>query len=277
MKRFGYREPRYNHTEEFDPELARLNDITTLVAYCDSTYAEQAFTVDPQSFEKSYPDVVSSIVRKRFYHGYSYYNFKNNFVGMVSSRMSMKGFSAIVIPDDILKYPFAACSQQSIVFMEILKQKGFVTRKVGFKGKVSGAGHFCFEVYYNGNWHFIDPDMEPDVAVLNSYNRPDIAFLVHHQDILLKAYSQYPKEKVLDIFPNYYYGKANTFAAPKAIIFQYITKFFSYSIWLFFFLAFILTRKKYLQLSRQHVRNNGIHSLLIQQGKSSVVYPNYSA
>ena len=275
MKQFGYREPRYNRLEEFDPELARLNNMTKLVAYCDSSYSEQSFTEDAQSFEKSYPDVVSSIVRKRFYHGYSYYNFKDNFVGMVASRVSSKGFSAIVIPDDILKYSYAACSQQSIVFMEILKQKGFVTRKVGFKGKANG--HFCFEVYYNGNWHFIDPDMEPDVNVLNSYNRPDIAFLAHHKDVLLKAYPQYPKEKVLDIFPNYYYGEANTFAAPKAIIFQYVTKFFSYTIWLFFLLAFILSRRKYLRLSSQHVRNNGIHSLLIQPGKSSVFYPNYSA
>lgn len=275
MKRFGYREPRYNHQEEFDPEMARLNNLSRLVAYCDSTYAEETFTSNPQSFEYSYPDVVSTIIRKRFYHGYSSYNFKNNYVGLVASRMSVRGLGAIVIPDDILKYPFAACSQQSIVFMEILRQKGFVTRKVGFKGKI--GGHFCFEVYYNGNWHFIDPDMEPDVKVLNAYNRPDFAFLVHHQDILLQAYAQYPKEKVLDIFSNYYYGKANTFAAPKAIIFQYITKFFSYTIWVIFFLAFILFRRKYLQLSRQHVRNNGIHSLFLQQGKSSVVYPNYSA
>src|SRR5206468_12316967 len=114
---------------------------------------------------------------------------------------------------DILKYPYAACSQQSIVFMEILKRKGFNTREVGFQGKTSG--HFCFEVDYNGGWHFYDPDMEPDTIILNAYNRPGIAFLARHKDILLKAYHQYPPELIMDIFPNYFYGSVNTFAAPK--------------------------------------------------------------
>ena len=275
MVRLGYKEPRYNHMEEFDPSLTRLNSLNKLVAYCDSMYSENSFADASIQFEKTYPDVVSSIVRKRFYHGYSLYGFKNNFIAMLLSRVSLNGLSAIVIPDDILQYPYAACSQQSIVFMEILKRKGFITRQVGFKGKANG--HFCFEVYYNGTWHFIDPDMEPDITVLNAYNRPGISFLAHHSDILLKAYHQYPKEKVLDIFLNYTYGKANTFAAPRAIIFQQLTKFFSYTIWLFFLLAFILARRKYLRLSRQYVRNNRIHISRVQPGTSSVFYPNYSA
>jgi hypothetical protein len=187
----------------------------------------------------------------------------------------MSGLRAIVIPDDILKYPYAACSQQSIVFMEILKRKGFTTREVGFQGKI--YGHFCFEAYYDGGWHFYDPDMEPDVAVLNAYNRPSIAILTRHPDILLKAYRQYPSEQVLDIFPNYFYGSVNTFAAPRAIIFQQLTKFFSYTIWLFFLIAFILVRKKYLRLSKNYVRNNRIHIPRVQPGTSPMYYPNYSA
>src|SRR5438046_3999705 len=112
--------------------------------------------------------------------------------------------------------------------------------------------------------------MEPDVAVLNAYKHPSIALLARHHDILLKAYHQYPPEKVMDIFPNYFYGQVNSFAAPRAIIFQQLTKIFSYTFWLVFLGAFILVRKKYLRLSRNYVRNNRIHIPRVQPGTSPV-------
>jgi len=275
MERINYSTPAYDHVEEFDPHLQRLNTVDKLVSYCDSLYEEKTFSDGNFNFEEAYSDITSSVVRKRFYHGYSLYGFSNNFMAMFLSQVSVDGLSAIVIPNDILKYPYAACSQQSIVFMEILKRKGFLTRKVGFSGKK--YGHFCFEVHYNYSWHFYDPDMEPDLSVLASYNRPSIEFLGRHPEVLMKAYHQYPKEKVMDIFPNYFYGTINTFSAPRAYIFQQLTKFFSYTIWLIFLIAFILVRKKYLRLSRNYVRNNRIHLPRVQPGSSPVYYPNYSA
>jgi len=272
----GYNNTKYHFTEEFDPALQRLNTLDKMAAFCDSLYMEKVYTNHTLKFEEVFPEVVSSVVRNRFYHGYSVYGFDNNYVARLLSEISIKGLSAIVIPNDILKYPYAACSQQSIVFMELLQLKGFLTRKVGFLGKNYG-GHFCFEVYYNGTWHFCDPDMEPDVAILNAYNRPGIAYLANHPDILLKAYHQYSPEKVMDIFLTFSYGSVNTFVAPKAIIFQKISKFFSYTIWLFFLLAFIWARRKYNKLCRQHVRNGKIHISHIQPGTSPVYYPNYSA
>ncbi len=275
MRRLGYNEPKYNSKEDFDPTLSRLNTIDKISGYCDSLYAENTYVNSAVRFEETYPIVAANVVRKRFYHGYSLYGFSNNFMAMMLEHISTEGLSAIVIPDDILNYPYAACSQQSIVLMEILKRKGFSSRKVGFKGK--NSGHFCYEVYYNGAWHFYDTDMEPDVDVLNAYNHPGIDFLARNPKILLQAYSQYPEEKVLDIFTNYSYGKVNTFAAPRAIIFQKITKVFSYFTWLLFLLAFIAVRRKYLRFSRQHVRNNRIHFPSIQPGTATIYYPNYSA
>ena len=265
--------PLFSFKEDFDPSLIKLNSLDKIADYCDSLYAEKSYS-QKIKFEEAFPEIVSAVIRNRFYHGYSLYGTNNNFLGVLFSKISMSGLRAIVIPDDILKYPYAACSQQSIVFMEILKRKGFSTRKVGFKGKT--YGHFCFETYYDGGWHFYDPDMEPDVAVLNAYHRPSIAILARHTNILLKAYQQYPSEEVLDIFPNYFYGPVNTFAAPRAIIFQQLTKFFSYTIWLFFLIAFILVRKNYLRLSKNYVRNNRIHIPRIQPGTSPMYYPNYS-
>ena len=267
MSRIGYDEPQYDQKEEYDASLLRLDNISKLTAFCDSIYAENVYAGSNVRFESGFPDVASSVVRKRFYHGYSLYGFGNNPLAMFASKLSMNGLSAIVIPNDILKYPYAACSQQSIVLMKVLQQRGFKTRRVGFSGKL--GGHFCFEVYYNGAWHFVDPNMEPKVEVLKAYNQPGVAFLANHPDVLLKAYSHYPQEKVLDLFTNYSYGKINAPAAPKAYFFQKVTQFLSYTLWSFFLIAFILVRKKYLRLSRHlNVRNRRIYFPQLQPGTS---------
>lgn len=275
MKRLNYRVPEYNFKEEFNPEFQRFNTMKKLVSYCDSLYMEKSSADANINYASAYPDLVSSVIKERFYHGYSVYGFNDNFIAMLIEKLSIHGLSAIVIPDDILKYPYAACSQQSIVMMELLKEKGFNTRKVGFQGKK--YGHFGFEVYYNGTWHFYDPNMEPDNAVLNAYNKPGIAFLAAHPAILLQAYKQFPKEKVLDLFPNYFYGQANSFAAPRAIVFHKVTKFLSYTLWSFFLLAFIWARRKYKKLSRELVGAKRIYLPRIQPGISPLQYPSYSS
>lgn len=239
-----YSMPVYDGKEEYDPSLLRLNSMKDMQQYCDSLYAEQSYRKDAGSFEETYPAIVSSAVSRRFYHGYSMYGFNNNYVATLASSAVRAGeLSAIVLPEDLMKFPYAACSQQSILVVDLLQRKGFKTRKIGFQGKK--YGHFCFEVFYNGSWHFFDPDMEPDPAVLSRYNRPGIAFLARNPDILMAAYARYSKDMVLDIFPNYHLGKANASLAPNAAIFHRVTGFLSYSMWFFSLLVFIWMRKLY--------------------------------
>ncbi len=274
MVRPDYATPQYNQKEDFDPSLRRLNSLNSLMAYCDSVYEEKLYSGLPVVFEEIYPEITSEAVRNRFYHGYSMYGFSNNFMAMLLSKVSVRGLGAIVVPDDILKYPFAACSQQSIVMMEILKRKGFSTRVVGFQGKT--CGHFCFEAYYKGSWHFYDPDMEPDVKLLQAYNRPGIDFLVKHRDLLLRAYSQYSPELVNDLFPTYFYERPNVFPAPNALIFQKVSKYLSYTIWLFFLAAFIWARKKYVRISRHGVKKKARRATPVQEPIPAGYFPEYS-
>jgi hypothetical protein len=276
LARFDINEPVYNQTEEFDLSLSKINSIEKLVKYCDSLYLGTSFINNQNEVERDYTNIVSAVVRKRFYHGYSQYGFSSNYMSLLLSRLSIPGLNAVVIPDDIMKYPFAACSQQSIVMMEVLRSKGFNTRKVSFRGKISG--HFCFEVYYDGGWHFYDTNMEPDVNLLNRYGRPDIAYLVNHPDILVQAYSQYPQNEILDIFPTYSYGQINKFPAPRAMLFQKLTKFLSYIVWFFFLSLFLIVRLKYLRLSSQtNVRNRRVYFPQSQTGSSPSYYPGFAA
>jgi len=220
LARFDHAKPSYNRIEAYDPSLARLNSLTKLRQYCDSIYSEQVFTGKSAGFENVYTDIVSSVVRDRFFHGYSYYSFEDNYMAAMLSKVTVPGLSALVIPDEILKYPYAACSQQAIVMMELLQSKGFKTRKIAFDDKTIYGGHFAFEVFYEGKWHFHDPDMEPDKTVLTNYGRPGIDFLVHNKDILLQAYHRYSQQEIVAVFSSYSYGAVNKFPAPKAAIFQ---------------------------------------------------------
>jgi hypothetical protein len=275
LTRFDKAKSVYNNIEAYDPSLSRLNTLQKLEQYCDSMYANKAFAEPSVEFEKTYIDIVSNAVRDRFYHGYSYCGFSSNYVGELIAKATMPGLSALVAPDDILKYPYAACSQQAIVMMEVLKDKGFKTRKITFYN-VRVGGHFAFEVFSDGKWHFHDPNMEPDKTVLNAYGRPGIDFLVRNPEILLKAYSRYPSEKVMDLFPNYSYGPINKFPAPRAIIFQRVTKVLSYTIWFFFLVAFIIVRRKYLRLSNVGTRNGGI-AIRMEPDESTIYYPDFAA
>lgn len=276
LTKLDYKTPVYNNIEEYDPSLSRLNSVDKLVKYCDSLYLITISTNNQDEIKKDYTDIVSSVVRKRFFHGYSYYGFSSNYMALLLSKVTIPGLDAVVVPNEILKYPFAACSQQSIVMMEVLESKGFETRKVSFQGKTSG--HFCFEVYFDGGWHFYDTNMEPDIKVLNAYGRPGIAFLVSHPEILLKAYGRYPQSEILDIFPTYTFGEINKFPAPKALVFQKLTKFLSYLIWFFFLFLFLIIRLRYLRLSsKTNVRNHRIYFPQPEAGTSSSYYPGLTA
>ena len=266
--KFNRSAPQYNGKEEFDPSLGRLNSLKKLEGYCDSIYSLDYATKKSTHFEEVYPEIVVSAVKKRFYHGYSYFGLGNNFAAKMLEPLTGKNASAIVLPDEILKYPYGACSQQSIVVMDLLKKKGLLTREVGFQGKLSG--HFSFETFYNGSWHFFDPNMEPDLAILDKYNRPGIAFLTANSQILISAYRNLPNEFVVDVFSHYHYGKPQAALAPWATLYQQVTRFLSYTLWIFFLMAFIWVRRKYRRLSssKYYVRNSRVYLPQFQPGTS---------
>jgi len=265
--------PKYDGKEEYDPSLGRLNSVNKLQDYCDSLFATQHQDNQLAVTGKTYPEIVAAVIRKRFYHGYSRFGVSNNLLAVLLSPLTGKNASAIVLPNEILKYPYAACSQQSIVTLELLKNKGIAARAIRFTGVKNG--HFAYEAYYNGDWHFFDPNLEPDVTVLNKYNRPGIAFLAANKAILLGAYHHLPQNMVLDIFTHYNYGKVNATAAPMATFFQQATKILSYTLWIFFLMTFIAVRKKYRRLSNTHVRNSRVFIPQLQPGTSPTYYLGY--
>ena len=141
----------YDHKEKFNQNLAYINSTDKLERYIDSNAVAGA--VDPRSIEDV--DLIVDAIKNRFYHGFSHFSIKENWIAAFSERLIGYGLASKVRPGDILQHPNAACSQQSIVMMDILRRKKISYRNVGF------PHHYALEVLVNDKWYYFDPNMEP--------------------------------------------------------------------------------------------------------------------
>lgn len=226
--------------ELFNPELKSLNSVDKILNYTDSIYESLNLSVFDTS---KYVNVVSSAVKRRFYHDLSSYSLYDNWIAYVSSIIFWNHLSAIVIPDDILHYSEGLCSQQNIVFMEILKKKGILSRAVGL-GKAEGPGHFLCEVQYNSTWHLYDVDVEPnwDTTI---FNHESLQVLLNNKQELYKIYEgRLSKEKIDKITQKIKYGIPNEFPAKNMYLFHRVTKIVTYLLPIFFLFLFIWYYKK---------------------------------
>ena len=119
--------------------------------------ADGQFPVAKQT-SLAYFNYVAEIIRKRFYHGYSYYNLSDNPIAFIGGKFTKGHLAAIVLPNDIMKHPMAACSQQAIVLMDIFRKKGVAYRKVEFRH------HYTVEAMIEGDWRYFDTDLEPNLG-----------------------------------------------------------------------------------------------------------------
>jgi hypothetical protein len=204
--------------EAFDPSLvSRLRSIDDVLNYTDSSCAGQ------QRQSLDYVRFLSKTFSERFYHGYSHYTFQDNWMAYLSGKVIWSHLSAIVLPNDILKHPQAACSQVSIALAEALKRIGIPYRKVGLRN------HFVLEAYINNKWYLFDANMEPQFP----NGRKSLAELKAAHEL----YEGY-KGKLSPIQADYTfsvikYGRANEALAPNASVFHKITAILSFLVPLF--------------------------------------------
>ena len=125
---FPGKKPAYNNKELFEPSLSSINSVQKLITYSDSI----ANINHIKTGSLGYGVLVASVLRKRFYHGFSYYTFQQNWLAVTAQYFLGRGLAAPVDPDEILKFPYAGCSQQAIVMMAVMKEKKVPFRSVGF-------------------------------------------------------------------------------------------------------------------------------------------------
>ena len=232
----------YNHREEYDPKLSYINSVARLAGSVDSL--AQCMDIDHGSYE--YVFEITRLIRHRFYHGYSHFNFRENWIAALCGRFIEAGFSAKVQPDKILQHSNAACSQQAIVMMDLLKQKHIPYRHLGF------PHHYAIDVLINGKWYFFDPNMEPNMA---KEQRCEDGWKYNSDS--LKQY--YDKSKMEDMEFALgdgllaIKGPVNEVPAPNARLFQATTAVLSKILWCFPLLLLYLRSKKYFPFNRKKV------------------------
>ena len=209
------KKPEYNKKELFDPSLSGINSVQKLVGYSDSVASVNH--IKPGTL--GYGVLVASVLRKRFYHGFSSYTLRQNWLAVTAQLFLGRGLAAPVDPDEILKYPYAGCSQQAIVMMTVMKGKQVPYRSVGF------PHHYATELCFKNNWYFFDSNMEPKIKEKERKEK----YWKGSADSLKKFYNG-DREYLNWTFGNsvpVIFGIPNADPAPHAYLFQDITKYIS--------------------------------------------------
>ena len=223
----------YDNKEQFDPGLSYINSIDKLEQHIDSTL--KADSVPDHSVE--YVVKITSAIRNRFYHGFSHFTLQENWIAAISERVMGYGLASKVKPEDIMQHEYAACSQQAMVMMEILKRKKLSYRSVGF------PHHFALEVLIGGGWYYFDPNMEPNIGTAERLE----SFWGARADSLKKYYDttrfkdlDWKFGKNLEVT----HGSVNQKFAENAKTFQSVTSILSKIIWCFPLLLLFYKKRK---------------------------------
>ena len=173
---------------------------------------------------------IDQFVRDRFFHGVSVLSEKENWVAVLSGYVWVN-LRQPVLPDDILKHRRAMCSQQAIVFMELLKRFGIEYGSVLFRWRDSGPdqGHFAVAAKVDGQWQYFDPNLEAAGV------RMPLASVISGEALkeLYEARPEFiPKLQKAAASGNIELAHINQFPAPRGGAFQRVTAWLSAYGWL---------------------------------------------
>jgi hypothetical protein len=197
--------------EQYDPSyFLKYQTVQDIIDTADNQFAKKDQNTIP------YFNFIAGLIRKRFYHGYSSYSLAENPLAFLSGRLIWNHLSAVVIADDILKYPMAACSQQAIVLAAIFKARGIDYRKICF------PNHFAIEGFIEGEWRYFDTNMEPDIKE----REPIDSIMAKNKFNVI--YRHVPEKQSFKRGTAYYSkGQVNEVLAPNATLFHRVTGFIS--------------------------------------------------
>ena len=225
------------YTEElFSPDLLRINSMDKAIEYIDSVYTINC----PGKFDTlNYVRVVTKFTKERFFHGLSNYSLSDNWIAFLSGKFLWTHMYSLVDPEDILKHPEGLCSQQTIVFMEILKRKNIHVRSVGL-GYEKGPGHFVAEVHYNNAWHLHDVTIEPVWSKVVNHHQSMDYYLINKDSLYLAYEDKYNRPLFNKLLEKVIYGEVDDFPAKNMLLFHHITLVITYLLPLFFLSMMLL-------------------------------------
>jgi hypothetical protein len=228
------------HNEIYDPEIGSINTLQELKKIIRIDIEQENLT------GIEIPIYIDDLLRKKFIHGSSSINTKGNWLlqsadYLFPSRELTFSFS----PEDVAMHNRGICSQQAILFQELVSDFGFEYESVGFNvpllefkevGGDKEFNHFASAVKVDSNWYYFDSNLEP------MYDRNN--HLVYSELLIGQS------ERLTELYPSYkwadttesmvYRSSRNMFPASNGLLFQQISKVFSFFSWIFFCLLSIL-------------------------------------
>jgi hypothetical protein len=244
----------YDGKERYRPELASIQTVSELEQYTDRCAASKNFEL--HSLE--YTAMLAYVVSCRFYHGFSHYSLSENWIAALGEKIVGYGLASKVDPEAILQHANAACSQQALVMMAVLRNKGIPYRKVGF------PHHYALEVNIHNRWYYFDPNMEPRMNLqqrlhenwsgyndnLKSYYNPAI-----HQHLDF----QFGQGQVAEV------GPINEIPGSNVSRFHGFTRLLSKTLWLLPFSFLFVRRRRPVLYPVKPVNHHPIYRLRWQR------------
>lgn len=144
--------------ERWRPDLSTIQSISDALPVVSDYISKQVGTRDERVARG-----VDAFVRDRFVQGFSYIPVRDNWLLKATFGLKSDDYRSPVDADDILRHRHAICSQQSIVFMELLRHYGISYGAVLFEWPDPDPlyhGHFAVAALVDGHWRYFDPDLE---------------------------------------------------------------------------------------------------------------------
>ncbi|HEY0413442.1 MAG TPA: transglutaminase-like domain-containing protein [Allosphingosinicella sp.] len=220
--------------ERWRPELAGVRTVDEAMRILPDYAARERGS--PQARTAA---AIDRFVRERFFHGGSEFTYAQNWLAYLAGALWID-LRIPVIPDDILQHRRAICSQQAIVFMELLKRHGiaYASVLIAWPSDPAGAsGHFAVAARVDGRWLYFDPDQEvpqPGVPIERVMDGSALPALYGDKPRLLADMRAAAARGQIRL------AHVNAFPAPRGGLFQLLTKWLSAYGWLLFGLAGIL-------------------------------------
>ena len=169
---------------------------------------------------------IDQFVKDRFISGFSYIKPREDWLLTLFGAAFGSGYTVPVDPDDILKHRQAMCSQQSIVFMELLRRYHVRFGAVLFHwpDPMPGErGHFAVAAQIDGVWRYFDSDLE-------TKGSPPVSTVIDGT-ALASLYGDKPRLEARMRYAAAHHGISlahiNTFSAPRGRALQMLTRVFS--------------------------------------------------
>jgi hypothetical protein len=227
--------------EQWRPELARVRSVGEAMDLLPAYMARERGSREARAAK-----AINQFVQERFFHGESELTYRQNWLGRLAGA-GWLNLRVPVIPDDILKHRRAICSQQAIVFMELLRRQGlhYASVLISWPAASSGSiGHFAVAARVDGRWLYFDPDQEvrqAGVPMARVMDGSALPMLYGDKPALLEGLRQAAALGRIRL------AYVDAFPAPRGGLFQSATKWLSAWGWLFFgllALPFVLPERR---------------------------------